>query len=396
VWAGANEGRMKFLGSNHKTAAAWNRELAIRLLRRHGTLSRHDIARMTKLQGSTLSYIVRELLEKNVVRVVGKRQSANVGQKQVLLTLNPDLGWLLGVSVRPAVATMVLLDAAGGRIDGTKVPVHGPLESIPALLHEALARWLARREMLAGRMLGVGIGVPGVVDADAGVVLRSIPFRAVNVPLQRQAADLFGVTTVVDHDACHAAFAEATDGAAADVTDFVLLSVNATGPAGQPRLDAYGSALHLQGKIYRGAFYGAGELSGALAPADTDLTEADVAILADPDGAMPPTLQELADRFGASLAPIVNLVDVQMVVLAGTVRINNSRFIAAVQAAVTDRLVSIPGRAVRVVRSAWEPEGAARGGAIAAFDAVLAQGHLFGDTDERKVIRTAKDQALPV
>jgi predicted NBD/HSP70 family sugar kinase len=243
-------------------------------------------------------------------------------------------------------------------------------------------------------MLGMGIGVPGVVDADAGVVLRSIPLRAVNVPLRQLAADRFGVTAVVDHDACHAAFAEATDGAAADATDFVLFSVNATGPIDRPRLDAYGSALYLQGKIYRGAFYGAGELSGPLEPAPLDLAASDLAALTDSDGPMPTVLIELASRLGGSLAPILNLVDVQMVVLGGTVRTVNRRFIAAVQAAVTDRLVAIPGRAVRVVGSTWEPEGAARGAAIAAFDAVVTQGRLFGDTDDRKVIRIARDQAL--
>jgi predicted NBD/HSP70 family sugar kinase len=385
---------MKLQGSNHKTAAAWTRALAIRLLRRHGTLSRHDIARMTQLQGSTLSYIVRELLEKNVVRVVGKRQSTAVGQKQVLLTLNPDLGWLLGAALRPGSATLVLLDAAGGRIDGMRIPIEGSLEAVPEQLHEALAKWLKRRDMLAGKMLGMGIGVPGVVDADAGVVLRSIPLRAVNVPLRQLAADRFGVTAVVDHDACHAAFAEATDGAAADATDFVLFSVNATGPIDRPRLDAYGSALYLQGKIYRGAFYGAGELSGPLEPAPLDLAASDLAALTDSDGPMPTVLIELASRLGGSLAPILNLVDVQMVVLGGTVRTVNRRFIAAVQAAVTDRLVAIPGRAVRVVGSTWEPEGAARGAAIAAFDAVVTQGRLFGDTDDRKVIRIARDQAL--
>jgi predicted NBD/HSP70 family sugar kinase len=382
---------MKLLGSNHKTGAAWNRGLAVRLLRRHGTLSRNDISRMTQLQGSTLSYIVRELIEKNVVRAVGKRQSAQVGQKQVLLTLNPEMGWMLGVSVRPGAATLVLLDSAGGRIDGMQVPLQGSIETFPKQIHEALNRWLQRRGTPAGKMLGLGVGVPGVVDADAGVVLRSFPLHAVNVPFQQLLTDEFGVTAVVDHDACYGACAEATDGAAADVSHFIYFAVNVQPLASGFRLASYGSALYLQGKIYRGAFYGASELSGSLEPAPMDLTASEMAELTEADGAMPPPLIELADRIGASLSPIINLVDVQMAVLAGTARIVNRRFIAAVQAAVTKGLIAIPGRAVRVVRSSWEPESAARGAAIAAFDAVVDTGELFSDTDERKVIRSARN-----
>jgi predicted NBD/HSP70 family sugar kinase len=382
---------MKFLGSNHKTAAAGNRGLAIRLLRRHGTLSRHDISRMTQLQGSTLSYIVRELIEKNVVRVVGKRQSRQVGQKQVLLTLNPEVGWMLGISLRPGIATLVLLDAAGGRIDGMQSPLHGSIDLFPRQIHSALNQWLAARGTPLGKMLGVGIGVPGVVDADAGVVLRSIPLSIVNVPLQQMFAAEFGVTTVVDHDACYGACSEATDGAASDVSHFVYFSANIIPTEGGALLGSYGSALYLQGKIYRGAFYAAGELSGALHPSQISLTETDLRDLSDPEGPMPPILVELADRIGTSIAPIVNLVDVQMVVLAGTSRIINRRFISAVQATVTEKLIAIPGRAVRVVRGTWALEAAARGAAIAAFDAVVAEGQLFGDTDERKIIRTARE-----
>ena len=369
---------MNELGSNHKTAAAWNRGLAIRLFRRHGTLSRNDLSRFTRLQGSTLSYIVRELMDRHVVRVVGKRQSTQVGKKEVLLALDPTLGWMLGVAVRPGQATLVLLDAAGGRIDGTQVPIEGTLEAVPDQIHQATTRWMAARGAPPGRMLGLGLGVPGVVDAEAGVVLRSTPFRGVNVPLQHLLADAFGgVTTVIDHDACYGAWAEATDGAAADASHFAYLSVSPLAePGGGTRMAAYGSALFLEGKIYRGAFYGAGELSRPLEPEPMVLADAEVAALTDPEGGMPPAVQDLAARIGGAIAPIVNLVDVQLIVLAGTARIANRRFLAAVQATVTDGLVAIPGRAVRVVRAAWEPEATARGAAIAAFDAVVAQGHL--------------------
>jgi predicted NBD/HSP70 family sugar kinase len=312
----------------------------------------------------------------------------------VLLTLNPEMGWVLGVSLRPGLATLVLLDAAGGRIDSTQASLQGEIETFPAQIHQALKHWLRKRGQPSGKLIGMGVGVPGVVDADAGVVLRSIPLRAVNVPLQKLLSDEFGVTVVVDHDACFGAGAEATDGAAADVSHFVYFSINTVASAEGLRVGAFGSALYLHGKIYRGAFYGAGELSGPLEPQAAVLSDTDVNALSDPQGSMPPALIELADRIGKALGPIVNLIDVQMVLLAGIARISNRRFIAAVQLAVTDQLVAIPGRAVRVVRSAWGPEAAARGAAVAAFDAIVAEGKLFSDTDERKIIRSAKEAAL--
>jgi len=372
---------MKDVGSNHRTAAAWNRTLTVRLLRQHGTLSRQDISRMTRLRGSTLTYIVRELLEKNIVRVVGKRQSTQVGPKEVLLTLNPDLGQVLGVALRPEFASLVLLDAAGGSLGNLQVPISGPLETVPAQLAEAVSRWTKQLGLPARKLLRVGVGVAGVVDADAGVVLRSIPFNAVNLPLKQLLIEQFDAPAEVDHDACYGAYAEATGGAAADASHFIYFSINTTGTASR-RLAAYGSALYLGGNVYRGAFYGAGELSDVLEPGPLDLSDDDMTALLDPEGPMPPALIDLAGNIGRSLGTIINVIDVQMVILAGTVRIANRRFIAAVQAEVTRRLVNIPGRAVRVVRSAWEPNGIARGAAISALDALIARGGLFDDKAE--------------
>ena len=370
---------MKHRGSNHRTAAAWNRGLTVRLLRQHGCLSRNDISRMTGLQGSTLSYIMRELLDKRIVIVGGKRESTQVGPKQVLLRLNPDFGWVLGVALRPGQAVLELMDAAGGHVDGTQVPLRGPLEGVPGQLAEILARWTKRVRPPAGEMLALAVGVPGVVDADAGVVLRSIPFGAVNVPLRQLLAERFPVPVHVDHDACYGARAEAADGAAADASHFVYYSINTTDTGGRQRLDAYGSALYLDGRAYRGAFYGAGELDPTLEPAAAEVSDAELGMLADADGSMPPPLLELAARIGRSLAAVINLLDVQMAILAGNVRISNRRFILAVQAEVTQRLIAIPGRAVRVVRSKWEPTSKARGAAIAALDVLIQEGRLFDD-----------------
>ena len=389
---------MNRLGSNHKTAAAWNRALTLRLLREHGALSRQQISQMTRLRGSTLTYIVRELLTKNLVRVVGKRLSTQVGQKQVLLRLNPDAGWMLGVSLRPGEATLILLDAAGGRVDGKKLPIDGSLEALPAQLHQGLQAWLGVRGTPAGKLLALGVGVPGVVDAHSGVVLRARAFNAVNVPLHRLLAAQFSkfqsgpdpsppggdIAICVDHDACFGASAEAADGAAVGLNHFLYYSINYSRVDSSIRFNSYGSALFLDGQIYRGAFYAAGELTFALEPPNLDVTETELAALGDTDAELTPTLVELAERMARSLEPIMNFIDVQMIVLAGAARVVNRAFVDVVQQHVSSQLIPVPDRSVRVVCSAFEPEGAARGAAVAAFEAALISGGLLGHDERRE------------
>jgi predicted NBD/HSP70 family sugar kinase len=360
-------------GSNHKTAAAWNRGLAIRLLRKHESLSRRQISQMTGLRGSTLTYIVRELMEKDIVHAVGKQATKRVGQKQVMLRINPGLGWVVGASLRPGVARIVLLDAAGGRIAGRTLPIQGNLEELPDRLATAIDAWLADIGRPAGRLLGIGLGVPGVVDADHGIVLRSNSFDATAVPLRKMLGDHFGVPAVIDHDACFGAQAEAMDGAAKRASHFVYFIVNHRLDGEKVRFNCYGSSLYLEGKVYRGAHYGAGEFGTTFVPAPVETSPEVLKQLGEPDVPMPHEAGVLAERIGQVLASIINFIDLEMVVIGGMAGIKNKAFIDTVQREVDRTLIPIPGRTVRVVTTMIESEAVAHGAAIAASDAALVE-----------------------
>lgn len=359
-------------GSNLKTAAAWNRGVVLRLLRRHGMLSRRQIAAMVGLRGSTLTYIMRELLERDLVRVVGKLDSKRVGKKQVMLTINPHLGWFLGVALRPLEASLAIFDAAGTLIAERTLPINNSLEAFPAELRKGLKDWKTVTSKLSGKMLGIGVGVPGVVDAGTGMVLRATLFEATRVPLKQLLTDTFGVPVVIDHDACFGAVAEAADGAARGVQHFIHFLVNHEVRGKRVRFNSFGSSFYLGGTLHRGAHFAAGEWRRPLLPPSHDVTVAELGVLRDPDAELTDHLTEFAVAIGQSLGLVVNLIDVQMVVIAGTARIVNRAFLDAVSKEMHHKMVLIDDRTVRVVASGLQTNAVARGAALAAADGTLA------------------------
>jgi predicted NBD/HSP70 family sugar kinase len=358
-------------GSNHKTAAAWNRGLAVRLLRKHECLSRSQISQMTGLRGSTLTYIVRELMKRNVVRTVGTANSKRVGKKQVLLKINPSLGWTLGVALRPGMARMVLLDASAERIASYQGAIGTSLETVPADLQRHLEDWMKQIERPAGRMLAMGVGVPGMVDVDRGVVLRSMLFGATDVPLRKMLADTFGVPTVIDHDACFAAGAEALTGAARGKSHFIYFSLNHKREDDVIRFNSYGSALYLEGKVYRGAHYCAGEFSATLLPPVLETDPAELEAMGTANGGMSPKLHELAQYLGQTLVGIINFVDVQMIVIGGTAGLKNRAFLDVMEQEIRRSLIPIPGREMQLIPTAIGSEAVSRGAALSASDMAL-------------------------
>ncbi len=105
----------------------------------------------------------------------------------------------------------------------------------------------------------VGIGVPSIIDFATGTVISSVNIPLRDVPLRHVLGQRLGVPVFVDNDATVAALAEAHDPELRMVArDLVMLTIG-TG---------VGGGLVLNGRIYRGATGGAGELGHTMVGLD--------------------------------------------------------------------------------------------------------------------------------
>lgn len=112
-----------------------------------------------------------------------------------------------------------------------------------------------------GRPVGVGLGIPSVIEYATGRVKSSVNVPLRDVPVRRVLHERLGLPVFVDNDANVAALAEAHDGERFRVQDLVMVTVG-TG---------VGGGLVLGGRVFRGATGAAGELGHqviALEPPD--------------------------------------------------------------------------------------------------------------------------------
>jgi glucokinase len=97
----------------------------------------------------------------------------------------------------------------------------------------------------------VGIATPGMADCDHGVVIYANNLPFLNYPIADRLKEFFPVETVlIANDANAAAYGEAVAGAGKGYKDFVMLTLG-TG---------VGGGIIIDGKLYTGFNYAAGEL----------------------------------------------------------------------------------------------------------------------------------------
>lgn len=358
--------------ANQTSAAIHNRRLAIQLLRQYGSLSRRQLAQITGLRTSTLTYIVRDLLEQNIVRTVGKAESKTVGKKQILIEINPDMGWVVGVGLETDLAMLVYVDASGEVIDRERVEVGNNAQALPMLLRSKIDAWAVRKKKRLKNLLGLGVGVPGVVDNERGRVLRSTWFHTENLPLLELIHEAFDTTVIVDNDANFAALAESRLGNACGLNNFVYFLMNAEAEGEEFAIRGLGTTIFLDGRLYRGSHFAAGEVDTLLeAERYANLSREQLQRMADPDAPISDVLQRLARQTGRTLTAVVDLIDPQAVLLGSNLAIHNKQMIAEIEREMNQNMVKVPNREVVIRPALLEGLGVSMGAAIAALDAAL-------------------------
>jgi predicted NBD/HSP70 family sugar kinase len=142
-------------GTNQTGVRLYNERLVLSLIRRHASLPKADIARMTGLSPQTISIITNQLTDDGLLQR-GNAQRGRVGQPSVPYSLNPDGAFAFGLKV-------------GRRSDFTgavlkflhKIYAYPTPEGVRTFAREGIAELLSGfPEENAARIAGLGIGAP--------------------------------------------------------------------------------------------------------------------------------------------------------------------------------------------------------------------------------------------
>jgi len=302
-------------------ARGHNRSLVLQSLYRSGRVSRADLARSTGLTRVTISDLVAELIAEGLVVELGQRDDARPGKPAVLLDVDRSATQIIGVDLSEhAVFRGAVLDIDGRILDAVEIELGGSrgqdaTEKVLTLVDRLVA-------LATAPVLGIGIGSPGIVDAE-GTVAAAPNLGWADEPLQRLLARRTGLPVFVANDANVAVLAE--HGFADAQGDMMLVKVG----------HGVGSGLLVAGALVFGSRFAAGEIGqvivgtdeGPDAPYDREHSlEAWLAVprlerrLAAAAAAGRPTeqvLREAGQRLGVALAPVVGALNLSELVLAG-------------------------------------------------------------------------------
>lgn len=309
------------LGATPGDAKQHNRALIMRTLYAIGPASRADLARATGLTKVTVSGLVAELIQQNLLRELGQQELQRPGKPAILVDLARDAHAVLCLDLSDHQRFRgALLDLDGNVLARKDAERAGATGDAAVALAIELA--LDLQPMATVPLLGIGVGTPGVVD-DQGVVRTAPNLEWSSVPLQQLLQERTGVPTIVENDANVAALAEYSFGETSE--DFILITIG----------QGVGSGLILGGQTVTGSNFASGEIGQVMVGTDLGLDtpyareqvlehwlsvpalQAALDAAGESTEARELALREAGRRLGIALAPVVGVLNLADVVLAG-------------------------------------------------------------------------------
>jgi predicted NBD/HSP70 family sugar kinase len=403
-------GVAKARSSNVRDLRKNNRSRALSELYLNGPLTRQEVGTATAVSLATVSNVVGELLEQQVLIEAGVEDSEG-GRPRALLQINPSYGYVIGVDVGETGILVEIFDLGMNMLASHTSSPHMSTMSTSLDPDDTVARVLAGLDHVINEsrvspdaILGVGVGVPGLVSHGADAVVDAQTVGWERVALGKMIRRGTALPLLVDNGAKTLGQAEKWFGAARTADNAVIVLFG-TG---------VGTCIITDGEPYRGSSSSAGEwghttvmVNGRTCPcgasgcleayvgAPAIVTRYDelkrrparigsedvvgrLAAIADAgprDTAAARVLEETATYLGAGIADLVNLFNPELIVVGGWAgSILGDRLLSRVREVASKHALRLPFSQVSIIPAKMGNDAVALGAATLPISQFLASG----------------------
>jgi len=225
-----------------------NRDLVLRTIFAHESISRAEVARLTGLTRTTISEVVNGLLAEGLVEEIGRGESIG-GKSPILLSIVSDSRYLIGLNLAQDKFVGAIVNLRGEIKEMVEVSVHDDdgekaLEAVYQIIGKLLRKKLRP-------IVGLGVGTPGLVNAREGIVVNAVNLDWRDLPLRELLQRKFKIPVWVLNDSQATAIGEFVYGGKTNHEDNLVV-VNVT--------HGIGAGILINGRLFHGDGGGAGEI----------------------------------------------------------------------------------------------------------------------------------------
>ena len=329
-------GTVRDLRRENRAAVLWSVYLS-------QSCSRYELSATTGLSAASVTNVIRELMDEGIVIETGLAESDG-GRPRAMLGMNPGYGYVIGVDIGESRTRVELFDLTMTERAKVEYPLdrfaEHDVDVVVRQIVSGLSTVLGDSGIDQDAILGVGVGVPGIIERGSEVLVHGQTYGWDAVPLERLLRAHTDLPLRFDNGAKTMGQAELWFGAGQGAQNAIVVLIGS----------GVGASLISGGATYQGATSSAAEFghvtvvvggrkcrcgstgcleayAGAEAilerygrPMAADDQELALAELMDAAGTSPlaaAILDETAQYLGAGIGTLINLFNPERVILGG-------------------------------------------------------------------------------
>ena len=236
-----------------------NQSNLLNLIRAHPPISRPQLATLSGLSQVTVIKITNNLIERRLILEKEYAESTG-GRRAGLLEINSEGGFAIGLMAQPSSLTAVILNLNSDPIcfQQWNIPLRDNYPQALDLIVQCVEELLSKSGIPREKIIGVGLGMGGLIDAERGCCIDSWIMNWQNAEISRPLEDTLGIPVFLDNDINCLAIYEKLFGQCQPYHHFLVVAIGR----------GVGMGIVINGDLYRGAFGGAGEFGHTAVTAD--------------------------------------------------------------------------------------------------------------------------------
>jgi len=243
----------------------YNKRYVYELIQSNQPISRTSIAQMTDMSPASVTRVVTRLIEKGLVEESVATSTMGRGRKAVGLNISKNGGYLVGIFCSRTSVHACLIDGTETVLVEVKKGIKPgyALNDLAYSIMELTHDLLRQKQIPKEKLRGIGVGIPGIVNHNDGIVRRSDVLGWADVQVAKPIAELLGCEVYIENDVNACLMGERVKRGLRDDQDAVYLMVD----------KGLGMAICANGQLVRGQDNSAGELDRIPVEAGTALQD---------------------------------------------------------------------------------------------------------------------------
>jgi len=227
-----------------------NQSILLNLVRGHAPISRPQLAMLSGLSQATVIKITNNLIDRHLILEEEYAESTG-GRRAGLLEINPEGAFAVGLMAQPTSLTAVILNLNSDPVYSQQwdIAMRDNYPQAIDLVAQCLEELFSKSGISREKIIGVGLGMGGLIDAENGCCVDSWIMNWQNVEISRPLEDRLRIPVFLDNDINCLAIYEKLFGQGQPYHHFLVVAVGR----------GVGLGIVINDDLYRGASGGAGE-----------------------------------------------------------------------------------------------------------------------------------------